>query len=108
MASEKRLTAIVVGAGPSGLLAAIALADGGILSVTLGSDKRLYRTPQRVTARQNGRVVATVSVPPSTDVIMRVPLRGTCTVQFTVARTRVPKSNDTRHLGVRFVAFHVS
>ena len=82
--------------------------DGGILSVTLGSDKRLYRTPQHVTARQNGRVVASVSVPPSADVIMRVPLRGTCTVQFTVARTRVPKSNDTRHLGVRFVAFHVS
>jgi hypothetical protein len=82
--------------------------DGGILSVTLGSDKSLYHTPQLVTASQNGRVVARASVPPSRLTTMRVPLRGTCTVGFTVARTRVPGGGDTRHLGVRFVAFHVS
>src|SRR5581483_9435183 len=39
--------------------------DGGTLTVTLGSDKGLYQTPQHVTASQNGRVVATASVPPS-------------------------------------------
>jgi Dolichyl-phosphate-mannose-protein mannosyltransferase len=82
--------------------------DGGILTVTLGSDKSLYQTPQRVTASQNGRVVAHAVVPPSQLVTVRVPLRGTCTVSFAVARTRVPGAGDSRHLGVRFVAFHVS
>ena len=82
--------------------------DGGILSATLGSDENLYPTPQRVVAAQNGRVVASIAVPPTKLVTIRVPLRGTCTVQFTVARTKVPGHGDKRHLGVRFVAFNVS
>ncbi|HZU20864.1 MAG TPA: glycosyltransferase family 39 protein [Gaiellaceae bacterium] len=82
--------------------------NGGILSATLGSDKRLYRTPQRVVATENGRTIASASVPPSRLVTMHVPLRGTCLVRFTVARTRVPGHGDTRRLGVRFVAFSVS
>jgi hypothetical protein len=82
--------------------------DGGILSATLGSDKTLYSTQQHVVATENGRFVAAISVPPSKLVIMRIPLRGTCAVHFTVSRTRVPGHGDNRRLGVRFVSFHVS
>jgi Dolichyl-phosphate-mannose-protein mannosyltransferase len=82
--------------------------NGGILSVTLGSDSHLFDTPQRVVASENGRVIASASVPPSRLVTMHIPLRGTCAVRFTVVRTRVPGHGDRRHLGVRFVAFEVS
>lgn len=82
--------------------------DGGTLTVTLGSDPKLYRAPQRVSATQNGRPAGSVVVSPSRPATMHIPLRGTCTVLFTTASTRVPGHGDPRHLGVRFLAFHVS
>jgi hypothetical protein len=82
--------------------------NGGILSATVGSDPHLYRTPQHVVASENGRVIASASVPPKRLVTMHIPLRGTCTVRFVVARTRVPGHGDSRRLGVRFVSFRVS
>ncbi|HZQ82022.1 MAG TPA: hypothetical protein VFB25_08610, partial [Gaiellaceae bacterium] len=90
---------------------------GGTLSVTLGSDERLFPGAQEVEAFAGGRLVSSVEVGPSRERIMRVPLvrgqHGACTVRFVVPRTRVPArvepgNADTRHLGIRFVGFRVS
>ena len=57
MASVKRLTplAVVVGAGPSGLLAAIALAEGGIETALVGKPAP---ADHRTTALMSGSVTA--------------------------------------------------
>ena len=86
---------------------------GGRLAVQLGSDPQLFHGPQRVSATVRGRQVATARVRPRAPSTMHVPLsgvRGTCTVRFTAAFTRVPadvvaNSTDTRALGVRFLSF---
>jgi hypothetical protein len=90
---------------------------GGTLDVTLGSDAHLFKGPQLVEAYVHGRLAATSVVGPFREVTMHVPLRrgprGSCTVNFTIARTRVPArvipgNSDTRQLGIRFIAFAVS
>ncbi len=81
---------------------------GRTLAVRLGSDPRLYRTAQHVTAWVAGRAVAHASVAPSATVTMRVPLRGSCIARFVVARTKVPGPQDQRHLGIRFLGFRLS
>ena len=87
---------------------------GGTLSARLESDPNLFRAPQTVRARVAGRVVARARVGPGRAATLRVPLRrggaGSCKATFLVDRTAVPArvrndSNDTRALGVRFVAF---
>lgn len=57
MASAERLTpkAVVVGAGPSGLLAAIALAEGGIETALIGKPAQ---ADHRTTALMSGSVTA--------------------------------------------------
>ena len=82
---------------------------GGTVAVTLGSDGHLFRRPQLVQAYEDGRLVAGTRVPPTRDVVLRVPLRprsgGVCEVTFRIPHTRVPGPQDPRHLGIRFVAF---
>jgi hypothetical protein len=75
------------------------------LTVLLGSDLHLYRTPQQVRAVVGGATVGVASVPPTGTVAMRVPLGDACTVRFVVSRTKSPGIGDRRHLGVRFVGF---
>jgi hypothetical protein len=79
--------------------------NGGSVVVALGSDPHLFRRAQHVEAIENGRVVASATVPPDATAKMRVPLAGSCIVHFRVARTRVPGNGDERRLGVRLVAF---
>jgi dolichyl-phosphate-mannose-protein mannosyltransferase len=81
---------------------------GGRLSVLLGSDPSLYRADQVVTARVGGRVVGRVSIPPTAQRRLTVPLRpsgGTCRAVFTVGRTKAPGRGDPRPLGAHFLAF---
>jgi hypothetical protein len=81
---------------------------GGRLTVTLGSDPSLFSTSQRVTARVAGRVVGAVSVPPTAQRLLTIPLApsgGTCRAVFTVARTKVPGHGDPRPLGAHFLSF---
>ncbi|MCW2963350.1 MAG: hypothetical protein JWO17_602 [Actinomycetia bacterium] len=87
---------------------------GGALLVRLGTDEKLFTGDQRVTARENGRVVARVRIAPTKQPTLRVPLRpnaaGTCSVTFTAATARVPArlfpaSEDTRQLAVHYYAF---
>jgi hypothetical protein len=87
---------------------------GGVLSVRLGTDEQLFPGDQRVTARENGRVVASAQIAPAKQPTLRVPLRpnaaGTCTVTFTAATDRIPArvfpgNHDTRRLAVHYYAF---
>jgi hypothetical protein len=87
--------------------------SGGHLSVRLGTDEHLFSTAQVVTATVGKRDVARISVPPSTQPTLRVPLRadasGTCSVTFTMQQVRVPAlmqrgNKDTRQLGAHFLA----
>jgi hypothetical protein len=87
---------------------------GGVLSVRLGTDDKLFAADQRVTARENGRVVARVRIAPTEQPTLRVPLQpnraGTCTVTFTAATDRIPArllpaSTDTRRLAVHYYSF---
>jgi hypothetical protein len=82
------------------------------LTVRLGSDPHLFKSPQVVRAYVHGRLAATAEVGPVRDVRMRVALkrgpRDTCTVRFRIPRTRVPGSSDLRRLGIRFLSFRVS
>jgi hypothetical protein len=80
---------------------------GGHLSVTLGSDVHTFPRPQLVQALVRGRVVASVRVPPTNDVTLRVrlrPSRDVCDVTLRVPHTKVPGPQDSRHLGIRVVA----
>jgi hypothetical protein len=80
--------------------------NGGTLSVQLGSDARLFRSVQTVTAFVGGHLVGRARIAPAGAATLRVPLRshnGACTVQFLVARTAVPGGGDTRVLGAHFV-----
>lgn len=87
---------------------------GGTLSVRLGTDERLFAGDQRVTARENGQVVARVRIAPTEQPTVRVALRsnasGTCAVTFTAVTDRIPAlvlpaSADTRRLAVHYYAF---
>jgi hypothetical protein len=87
---------------------------GGILSVRLGTDEHLFTVDQRVTARENGRVVGRVQIAPAQQPTLRVPLHpdavGTCTVRFTALTDRVPArvlpgNHDTRRLAAHYYAF---
>jgi hypothetical protein len=91
--------------------------SGGLLAVRLGSDARLFRSPQLVEAYVHGRLVASKLVGPYHEETLQVPLvrgpRGSCTVHFRIPRTRVParvepSSTDTRELGIRFLDFTAS
>ena len=86
----------------------------GSLIVGLSSDGSLFLEPQRVVARSDGRVLATLRIPPGARRTMRVPLvpdrDGECLVVFTVTPTAVPSevmpgSPDNRELGVHFNRF---
>jgi hypothetical protein len=87
---------------------------GGSLTVTLGSDPKLFSRPQKVIAISRSRVVGRASVPPGGTRAFTVPLRrgagGNCVVRFLLGNTAVPAdvqpgSDDFRALGVRFLAF---
>ncbi|HEX3805850.1 MAG TPA: hypothetical protein VHV52_03625 [Gaiellaceae bacterium] len=87
---------------------------GGTLSVRLQSDASLFKLAQGVTATEAGRVVGRVSVAPTAEPTLTVPLRagpgGMCTVSFRVAHLANPSlvepgSTDDRLVGVRFQAF---
>ena len=88
--------------------------DGGVLSVKLGTDEKLFDRDQVVTATEEGRVVARVRVAPTAQPVLRVPLRPDakreCNVRFTASVLRVPAhvqsdSDDTRSLGAHYYAF---
>jgi hypothetical protein len=90
---------------------------GGQLSVRLGTDSHLFSGNQVVTASENGRVVGSITVSPTDQPTLGVPLdtdaRGECTVVFTTETVRVPAlvqsgSHDTRRLGAHFFSFDYS
>lgn len=87
---------------------------GGVLTVELASDTSLFRTPQTIVARIEGRVAARARLAPSATRELTVPLRargGRCAVVFTVSPTAVPTlvtrgaNPDPRVLGVHFLRF---
>jgi hypothetical protein len=87
---------------------------GGRLSVLLGSDPNLFRSPQIVTARVAGRIVGRARIAPAGQARLVVPVHtgpnGRCRVDFTVSRTKVPAevvrgSADDRPLGAHFLRF---
>jgi hypothetical protein len=82
--------------------------NGGMLAVRLGSDARLFRSVQTVTAFVGLRPVAHAEIAPAGAATLRVPLTSldnVCAVQFVVSRTAVPGGRDTRRLGAHFLAF---
>ncbi|HEX5449580.1 MAG TPA: glycosyltransferase family 39 protein [Gaiellaceae bacterium] len=88
--------------------------ERGYVSVTVQNDPALFPDGQVVTASSGGQVVATTSLPASTDpkrfVVPLTSVNGTCTALFTMRTTRVPAkvepgSTDTRQLGAHFLAF---
>jgi hypothetical protein len=87
---------------------------GGQLSVRLGTDSKLFNRDQLVTAREGGREVASITIPPTRQVTLGVPLEpnaaGSCDVTFTSRILRVPAevqrgSDDRRPLGAHFYTF---
>ncbi|MGH3001544.1 MAG: glycosyltransferase family 39 protein [Gaiellaceae bacterium] len=87
---------------------------GGTLSVRLGTDEHLFSTAQTITAEEGGRVVKRISVAPTEQPTLVVPLlpdaRERCFVRFTISKVRVPAlvqpgSTDTRPLGAHFFSF---
>ena len=79
------------------------------------SDATLFPGPQTVVATAGGREVARVRFQAPADARLRVPLEplaGTCTIDFLVTPTAVPRdviggeNVDTRRLGVHFDAFN--
>ena len=82
---------------------------GGTVTVTLHSDPSLFTRPSRVVARVRGRVAARALVPPATrGTPLTARLRPTgdrCRVVFSVTPVRVPRTGDTRALGLHFTAF---
>jgi hypothetical protein len=87
----------------------------GTLEVAMHSDATLFPRPQRVVAAVDGVPVAHARFQAPDDATLRVPLQpegGTCTVDFTISPTAVPKdviggtNVDTRRLGVHFDAFN--
>jgi hypothetical protein len=87
---------------------------GGRLAVLLSSDPSLFRRPQRVVARADGRVIGRARLAPTATRELVVPLRprgGVCRVAFEVAPTAVPRvvtrgrNPDPRVLGVHFARF---
>ena len=82
--------------------------SGGTLSVQLGSDARLFRSVQTVTAFVGLRPVASARIAPAGAATLVVPLSShdnVCAAQFVVSRTAVPGGGDTRVLGAHFLAF---
>jgi hypothetical protein len=90
---------------------------GGHVTVSLASDGHLFETDQTIVVRQAGAVVRTIVLPPTATpaapLSVTVPLqpkRGTCTLSFTAAATRVPAfvepgSNDHRRLAAHYLSF---
>ena len=81
---------------------------GGQLSVRFESDPSLYSTDQVVTAFERGAQVGRISIAPTAQPTLALPLEpagGRCTVDFVVARTKVPGPADSRRLGVHFLSF---
>jgi Dolichyl-phosphate-mannose-protein mannosyltransferase len=82
---------------------------GGTLIVSVSSDPKLFDEDQDITAAVNGDIVRRISVPPTGNAQLRVPLtpdgKGTCRVVFRVAKTRVPGNGDDRALGAHFNDF---
>ena len=83
---------------------------GGVLTVTLSSDRLVHPTNQVITAFQGARLVAKRTIRPRHDLGQRmvIPLRsegGACTVTFHVP-TAVPNvalnNGDMREVGIRF------
>jgi hypothetical protein len=90
---------------------------GGVLTVHLQSDDKLFRRDQIVQAYENGRLEGRARLQPGKTTELRVPLQrgagGSCVVRFRAAYTLVPAhvqrgSTDRRALGARYVAFAVS
>jgi hypothetical protein len=89
--------------------------DGGYVSVVVQSDPSLFTGNQVITARSGGRLVATTTLPPTSDPKrFLVPLvraaNGSCTAVFTMKTVRIPArveppSTDRRKLGAHFLAF---
>ncbi|HZT91816.1 MAG TPA: glycosyltransferase family 39 protein [Gaiellaceae bacterium] len=86
---------------------------GGFLTVRVGTDANLFDVDQILTARENGRTVASLRIAPTAQPTLRVrlvPRHGVCTVRFLAARTRVPArvqpgNADMRALAVHYYAF---
>jgi hypothetical protein len=89
--------------------------SGGYVSAVVQNDPSLFTGNQVITARSDGKVVATTTLPPTTDPKrFLVPLtrsaNGTCTAVFTMKTVLVPAkiqpgSTDLRPLGAHFLAF---
>jgi Dolichyl-phosphate-mannose-protein mannosyltransferase len=86
----------------------------GSLLASVSSDPSLFRQAQEVSARTNDGAVANVSVVPSAQSFLKVPVApapdGTCRVVFTVTPTAIPhrvdpRSTDRRVLGAHFNRF---
>jgi hypothetical protein len=82
---------------------------GRALAVTIGSDAKLFHRAQTVTARENGRIVATLRLDPrkapSAWLLPLHPVSHACKFSFAVTPTAVPGRGDSRRLGVRFLGF---
>jgi hypothetical protein len=90
---------------------------GGQISVRLGTDAQLFDGDQVVTATVHGKEVGSISVPPSEQVILGVPLvpdsAHRCEVTFTAKTLRIPArlqpgNEDRRPLGAHFYTFDYS
>jgi hypothetical protein len=87
----------------------------GTLRIRLGTDDKLFLGAQPVHARENGKPVGSLQVPPGGDVFWTLPLRprdGICRFTFDAEFAEVPAdrvhgSTDRRKLAVRFVEFRV-
>jgi hypothetical protein len=90
---------------------------GGLLSVELQTDARLFDGDQTITASAGGTVVGRTRIEPTRRRLLTVPLRvgptGTCEVTFTAATTRVPALvdpalADRRRLAAHYLSFRYS
>ena len=77
---------------------------GGLLVATLQGDASLFKTPSHVVVRSRGKVVQRATVSQLAPRLLRVPLvprNGVCEATLSVSPTKVPRSRDTRRLGIR-------
>jgi hypothetical protein len=90
---------------------------GGQISVRLGTDAQLFDRDQIVTATVHGNEVGSISIPPTEQVVLGVPLvpdsAHRCEVTFTAKSVRVPArvqrgNKDTRPLGAHYYTFDYS
>jgi hypothetical protein len=88
---------------------------GGSVDVRLEGDPNLFKRPQTVFARVDGRLVAHTVIPSSSQTTLRVPLKpganARCTAVFTFGQIRIPAkvepgSTDTSPYGAHFLNFN--